>query len=526
MKIVPDTSVIVDGRISEVLRELEDKGIEVIVPEAVVSELEYQANRGRETGFDGLDELTSIRKMAERSKGRIALRFCGESIKPEQIRRAKIGLIDELIRKTAEENDATLITSDKIQALVSEAKGIKVEYIEPKIREVNPRIFDLFDSETMSVHLKENTPVFAKKGHVGDFRLVKIADKLSREDIENYAREIVEFSHSDPRGEIELEKKGVTILQLGEYRIVITRPPFSDGFEITAVKPLARTKLSDYRLSKKLLKRLEAQAEGIFVSGAPGAGKTTFVQALAEFYLNKGKIVKTMEHPRDLQVPDVITQYGPLEGSMENTGDILVLVRPDYTIFDEVRKTKDFEVFADMRLAGVGMVGVIHANRAIGAIQRLIGRVELGVIPHIVDTVIFIEAGEIKEVYELKMVVKVPHGMREADLARPVIEIRDFETGKLEYELYSYGEEVVLIPLGERSKKRTEQEELGFSLTKKQIVLRSRAYRDEQVRIFADEEFICRSRVNSSGNIKIKRNTAAGRMLLSAIKSGKKIKIC
>jgi len=150
----------------------------------------------------------------------------------------------------------------------------------------------------------------------------------------------------------------------------------------------------------------------------------------------------------------------------------------------------------------------------------------LGVIPHIVDTVIFIEAGEIKEVYELKMVVKVPHGMREADLARPVIEIRDFETGKLEYELYSYGEEVVLIPLGERSKKRTEQEELGFSLTKKQIVLRSRAYRDEQVRIFADEEFICRSRVNSSGNIKIKRNTAAGRMLLSAIKSGKKIKIC
>ncbi len=29
------------------------------------------------------------------------------------------------------------------------------------------------------------------------------------------------------------------------------------------------------------------------------------------------------------------------------------------------------------------------------------------------------------------MTVKVPSGMKEADLARPVIEIRDFETGEL-----------------------------------------------------------------------------------------------
>jgi ATPase len=523
MKIVPDTSVIVDGRISEILRELKEKGVEVIVPEAVVSELEYQANLGRETGFDGLDELKSIREMAEKSGGKIKLRFYGESPKHGEIKHAKIGLIDELIRKAAEENAATLITSDKIQAYVSEAKGINVQYIGPKVKEIKPKIFDLFDSETMSVHLKENTHVCAKKGHVGNFKLVRIGDKIDREEMEDYAREIVEFSYSDPKGQIELEKKGATILQLGEYRIVITRPPFSDGFEITAVKPLVRTKLSDYDLSKKLLKRLEDQAEGIFVAGSPGAGKTTFVQALAEFYLDMGNIVKTMEHPRDLQVPDEITQYGPLEGCMANTGDILVLVRPDYTIFDEVRKTRDFEVFADMRLAGVGMVGVTHANTAIGAIQRLIGRVELGVIPHVVDTVIFIGAGKIKEVYELRMVVKVPHGMREVDLARPVIEVRCFETGKPEYELYSYGEEVVVIPI--RVKAKRESEESGISMTKKQIILRSDAYRDEQVNIFADEEFICRSRANSSGNTKIKRNTAAGRTLLNAIKSGKRIKI-
>lgn len=41
----------------------------------------------------------------------------------------------------------------------------------------------------------------------------------------------------------------------------------------------------------------------------------------------------------------------------------------------------------------------------------------------VVDTSIYIEDGDIKEVFETKMTVKVPSGMKEADLARPVIEI-------------------------------------------------------------------------------------------------------
>ncbi len=99
-----------------------------------------------------------------------------------------------------------------------------------------------------------------------------------------------------------------------------------------------------------------------------------------------------MEKPRDCRSAE-ITQYTELGGSMEKTADSLLMVRPDYTIYDEVRKTDDFEVFADMRLAGVGMVGVVHATRAIDALQRLVGRVELGLIPQMVDTVVYIEAG-------------------------------------------------------------------------------------------------------------------------------------
>ncbi len=181
---------------------------------------------------------------------------------------------------------------------------------------------------------------------------------------------------------------------------------------------------------------------------------STFVAALAEFYKNQGKVVKTMESPRDLQVSKEITQYAPLEGDMEKTCDILLLVRPDYTIYDEVRKTRDFEIFADMRMAGVGMVGVVHASKPIDAIQRLIGRVELGVIPQVVDTVIFIKDGKIQKVYEIDFTVKVPYGMVEEDLARPVIEVKDFETGRVEYEIYTYGEQVVVMPIKDEEGKK------------------------------------------------------------------------
>ena len=156
---------------------------------------------------------------------------------------------------------------------------------------------------------------------------------------------------------------------------------------------------------------------------------------MADFYSERGRVVKTFESPRDLQVKQGITQYTKLDGSFENSADILLLVRPDYTIFDEVRRREDFDIFADLRLTGVGMVGVVHANSPIDAIQRFLGKVELGIIPSILDTVIFVKDGGIEKVYELELKVRVPSGMVEADLARPVVEVRNFETKSLEYEI-------------------------------------------------------------------------------------------
>jgi ATPase len=228
---------------------------------------------------------------------------------------------------------------------------------------------------------------------------------------------------------------------------VIVKPPFSDGYEVTAVRPIRQLSIEDYNLPYELIERLGKRAEGILIAGAPGEGKSTFAQALAEFYMEQGKVVKTIEAPRDLQLPMDITQYSKAKTDSTSLHDILLLSRPDYTIFDEMRTTDDFELFIDLRLAGVGMVGIVHATSPIDAIQRFVERIDLGMIPSVLDTVIFLKGGEIKKVYEVVMVAKVPHGLTKEELARPVVEVRDFFTKRVEYELYVFGKRVFVIPV-------------------------------------------------------------------------------
>jgi len=490
-KIVPDTSILIDGKLSDLIEDGEIEA-DIIIPEFVVDELENQANHGQETGYKGMEEIKKIRQLAE-EKG-LNTSFKGRKPTEEEIKLANNGRIDALIRDIAEEGHAVLYTGDIVQAKVADAKGIKHRLFEKEtVTEFS--LTEYFDEETMSVHLKQDALPKAKRGLPGQFELQKIRDKpSSKEDMDRIISETIEKAEISDEGLIEMEKEGATVLQIGRYRIAITRPPFSEKAEITAVRPVAKVGLDDYTMSDELLERLTHEAEGILVAGAPGHGKSTFAQALAEHYEGQGEVVKTMENPRDLDVGPDITQYKGLEDSMENTGDFLLLARPDYTVFDEVRKTSDFEVYSDMRMAGVGMIGIVHASEAVDAVQRLIGRVELGMIPQVVDTVIHIENADIAKVYDVSLRVKVPSGMTEEDLARPVIEIRDFDSKKPEYEVYTYGEETVVVPVDEANEESKAQE-----LARKQIKheIRGRVdnpdiefISDNHVKLLVDEEDI------------------------------------
>jgi len=455
-KYVLDTSIIIDKEISKMLQSGKIvENSEIIIPRAVLDELQAQASTSRDQGFVGLQEIHEIRDVCNK-KG-IKLKFSGERPDYEDVLLAKHGRIDSIINEIAFEENAILITGDYVQHLAALAQGIDSIFIKHNNKITHFKFEKFFSDKTMSIHLKEGVCPYAKIGSPGKFELRRLDDKIiTNEYLKEIIKEIYEYNPLNTNKLYEINREGAAVIQYEKYRIAITRSPFSDSTEITIVRPIVQLSLDDYKLSEKLVRRLEEKAEGIVIAGPPGSGKSTIASSLAEYYTKKAKIVKTFESPRDLQVPKEVTQYSPLEGSFENAVDLLLLVRPDYTIFDEIRRIKDFNVYADLRLSGVGMIGVIHANSPIDAVQRFIGKIELGMIPHIIDTIIFIKDGNIKKVYELKLTVKVPSGMVEEDLARPLVEIFDFENGELEYEIYTYGEENIVVPVKELvEKKRT-----------------------------------------------------------------------
>jgi len=126
-------------------------------------------------------------------------------------------------------------------------------------------------------------------------------------------------------------------------------------------------------------------------------------------------------------------------------------------------------LFSDLRLGGSNCLGVIHSASAIDSVQRFISRLEVGTIPSVIDTIIFMDSGEITSVLSLQITVKVPTGMTESDLARPIIEVYDFLENKLAYEIYSYGEQTVIIPI-------TKEKSPTMELAEKQLEREIRKY--------------------------------------------------
>ncbi|MBD3194844.1 MAG: ATPase [Candidatus Lokiarchaeota archaeon] len=546
-KFVCDTSVIFNGQILTLIEdgELGDTP-EIYVPNVVIAEVEYRSNIQKEIGFFGINVMKTLRELD--SDGEIHLKITGKRPSKDEIKLAPGGELDAKIREEAKNINAVLITADRIQGDIGIFEGLEVFYVKDKVTKkptepLTLRLLDFFDPDTMSVHLKRNIPPYAKKGGPGSWRLEKISnDIISNKLIEQIALEIVEYVREDEHSFIEIEKTGALVAQMREFRIVITRPPFSNDVEITAVRPLVNLELNDYSINNRLQRRLD-KAEGILVCGAPGAGKSTFSAALANYYLENEKVVKTLESVRDLQVKPEITQYTKLDGSLENSADILLLVRPDFTIFDEVRTTADFKIYTDFRLSGVGMIGVVHSSSAIDAVQRFIGRVELGMLPSIIDTIIFIKGGDIENVLVVRMTVKVPSGFKDKDLARPVIEVRDYETRRLAFEIYSFGQDIVLNPINpirrkdgfddfekyspfESHNRRSSGDEFHIDINIKgdrMIITAPDRYSSQNIQILSEHKLIFTGALSRSGDITLSLSQREGKKILREMEKHKRI---
>ena len=60
-KFVPDTSIIIDGKVPSIIEKEGLTDVEIVIPRAVLDELQAQASKGRETGFIGLKEIKKLR---------------------------------------------------------------------------------------------------------------------------------------------------------------------------------------------------------------------------------------------------------------------------------------------------------------------------------------------------------------------------------------------------------------------------------------------------------------------------------
>ncbi|MEX0567882.1 MAG: ATPase, T2SS/T4P/T4SS family [Candidatus Njordarchaeota archaeon] len=523
-KYVVDLSLIESGGLKkQQIIELIPDGI-FYVHSLIVRRLKKMADEGLDEGRIGIELLEEFGK-----KARLEFEF---SDTPDRVS------IEEVLIELAMRLGATVLTSSKDMYRLCKSFGVDAILVIQKI-DVNDLIINkLFDSETLSVHLKEGCVPVRKKGVPGRWIFEQIRDKpMSYDELREIMLEIIEASRSIQDGFIEIERPGSMIIQLKDMRIVITRPPFSDGLEITAVRPIRKLHINDYDLPEKLLRRFELKAEGILISGSPGAGKTTFAQALAEFYREKRKIVKTIEAPRDMQLSAEITQYSKNYGTPEELHDILLLSRPDYCIFDEIRNIEDVKLFADLRLAGIGMVGVIHSTTAIDAIQRFVGKIELGMIPSIIDTVIHMRNGSVEKVLALRTTVKVPYGLKSEDLARPVVVVYDFMTGKPFFEMYTFGERTFVVPVSkEASREIYGAESIEGPASRESVIYTLKVSRRAFIFDFGKEHgsrhvvgyagpaIVARGLTSRSGKLRISRRSRSGKLIESALERGEELK--
>ena len=315
-----------------------------------------------------------------------------------------------------------------------------------------------FNENTMSVHIKTWAKIFAKKWMPWNVEFTAISKTDTTEtEADRIVDEIITYWENF--WYFDQKKDWVVVLQIDHYRITITTFPLSEATEITIVKPVKRLWVDDYWIDEKLKERFLESAEWILVAWAPWSWKSTFIQALVDFYDKNWKIIKTLESPRDLQVPHNVTQYSMKHAEHDTIRDILLLSRPDYVFFDEIRNHKDFWFYSDLRLSWIWMVWIVHATKPIDAIQRFVWKLDLWMIPSVIDTVVFIQNWWIEKILTLKYEMKAPIWMEERDLVRPVISISDFETWREEYEIYTFWEETVVMPIPEEYAQNKEEQE-------------------------------------------------------------------
>ncbi|MBN1793319.1 Flp pilus assembly complex ATPase component TadA [Candidatus Woesearchaeota archaeon] len=369
---------------------------EVIIHEAVMAELESQANKNRETGYAGLEEVKRIRELGESpgpERAGFKVSFKGSRPTDFEIRYAKAGEIDSLIRKLAIDENATLITADKVQSLVAESKGLSVILFEYE-QEENPFVLEKYFCEgVLSVFLREGFPVKILKGKPGDSRREDVSEPIDRESMKALAKGIIDEANSRTDSVVEIDRKGFALAQFKDFRVVISRPPLSDVYEISCHRVSKAFSFQEYGLVEEQVKHICEEAKGVLIAGVPGCGKTSLVSSLVNHLHSSGRLVKTAEASRDAPIDKGVSRYSDSQSSNTDLLELLLQGRPDVVLLDDLKSGEDFRLFSDLRFSGVRVLGVLDAGSLQDALWKTVSRLGAENALSCIDTIVLMDQG-------------------------------------------------------------------------------------------------------------------------------------
>ncbi|MCS7103822.1 MAG: hypothetical protein NZ992_08105, partial [Candidatus Korarchaeum sp.] len=117
---------------------------------------------------------------------------------------------------------------------------------------------------------------------------------------------------------------------------------------------------------------------------------------------------------------------------------------------------------------------------------------------------------------------KMPTGMKDVTLARPVVLVKDFETEAVEYEIYTFGEEVIVMPIAAKERVVGEEASTSFRLKRRKhtlIIDLGPAMADTEVTIYSGNKEVATLITDSRGRLTLARSSPLGRKVMEAMRN-------
>lgn len=431
-KVIPDTSVIISGALLELIESGRLSGCELVIPLAVIDELQAQASKGKDTGLKGLEELKKLRQIAE-EKG-IVIRFSGERPGLEDIKLARSGRIDALIRDVAKMENGKLYTSDYVQALVAEAEGVPVEYIEPYERAEEFSFKKYLSSNTVSIYLRVGSPPLARIMSREGLELVRLEEKPCDEiELNRILEEVMASVRVREEVDVVMLKPEAMIIETKDFRISLSKPPFSDSLEaIIHRNPLHL--IPEEAVVDPIVGKCLSDRRSLLILNVEKLYLYPIARRIAEKLHEHGLIVRIVGYARRTISPAYY--YGPIEGDLEKSADYLLANLPDYVIFEEIRRSKDLRILKELKAAGSGIIAFMTSSSIKSAIVKLAESMKLGEMPDLFDELIILNHLGAEKAYSLTASTKSISDLGEKSAPVPVLRVKLGDTPILEaYEL-------------------------------------------------------------------------------------------